>query len=90
MWAQSQARLPISPRRPLTSRTAAALRRPWPVGIPGAGNAVPAQLREVETLLKQEPQRTACDGQDLIKTSLRKRPPRRLEKQGQEAWPLIC
>lgn len=76
MSAQSQAHLPISPRRPLTSRTGAALRRPWPVGIPGAGNVAPAQLREVETLLKQGPGRTARDWQDLTKISLRKRPPR--------------
>lgn len=85
MSAQSQARLPISPRRPLISRTAAALRRPWPVGIPGAGSVTPAQLREAETLLKQGPGRTARDWQDLTKISLRKRPPRCLWRNGPES-----
>lgn len=56
-----QAHLQISLRRPPTSRTAAALRRPSPVGTRGAGSVTPARLREGETPLEEAPRRKAHD-----------------------------
>lgn len=55
MLGWCQAHLRTSHRHPLTSRTAAALQRPWPVGTPGAENVTPARLQEAGTPLEEGP-----------------------------------